>query len=195
MLQPGLFRCSRTPRGLAFGGDGTDNVVSSADSEAEPPSLPPSSTTFAACNLAAALLGALPLPSPLPPGVNGNVETRTRMPAVEWSAFAEPHKPTRIDNELYHAWYAIAHQDYKEALALLQESEAVMTTVHTSTHMHANLQNVALAMATAVEDRRDTALHIMCNREAASSEELMRTVVFNYARRNLDTLGGISTYK
>ena len=108
---------SLQPDAPMFGGDGTDNVVSSADSEAEPP------TTFAICNSAAAVIGALPLPSPLPPGANGNVETRTRMPAVEWSAFAEPHKPTRIDNELYHDWYAIAYQDYKQALAILQESE------------------------------------------------------------------------
>jgi hypothetical protein len=193
---------SLQPDAPMFGGDGTDNVVSSADSEAEPPSLPPSSTSFAtcnlaACNLAAALLDALPRPSPLPPGVKCNVETRTRMPAVEWSAFAEPHKPTRTDSELYHAWYAIAHQDYKEALAVLQESEAVMTTaltdVHISIHMHATLHNVARAMTTAVEERRDTALHIMCNREAPSSERLMKRMLFNYIRRTNGERPGLHT--
>ncbi len=139
------------PGAPMFGRDGTDNEVSSADSEAE-------STT------------------------------------EEWSVFAEPHKPTPIDTELYHAWYAIACQDYNETLMSLQDCTRQAAISRLSTDVPLHLQDMVQRMVPVLtefaEGLRVTALHVMLHRrepDTANIQEIMMKVLMKYVWKTLHT--------
>jgi hypothetical protein len=135
------------------GMDVTDNVVSSADGEAEP--------------------------------------TRTRMHAEEWSDFAEPHKPIEIDTELYHAWYAIARQDYNETLMILEECtrQAANARLSTDVHLHLQelIQSTVPALTQSAEGLRVMGLQVMLHRREPSSLEVMNRVLMKYVWKTLRT--------
>jgi hypothetical protein len=134
-----------------FGMDFTDNVVSSADSKAEP--------------------------------------TRTRMHAEEWSAFTEPHKPTEIDMELYHAWSAIARQDYNGTLMCLQECTRQAPTSRLSTdvpfHLQELIQSTVTALTQSAEGLKVMALQVILHRREPWSLEVMNKVLMKYVCNTL----------
>jgi hypothetical protein len=114
------------------------------------------------------------------------------MLAEEWSAFAEIHKPTPMDTNLYSVWYAIARQDYNETMMSLQECTREAAISRTSAdvpfHLQGLMQGLPGALTFATEDRRATALHIMLNHrdpDKASIQELMMRVLVKYAQNKL----------
>ena len=111
-------------------------------------------------------------------------------PVEEWSAFAKSSQPTGLDSDLYRAWYAIACQDYNESLAHHQvcTRQAAISRSSTTDVPTSNLdmvQDTVDLMTRIVEDLRAEAVHIMCSRETASTEEIMRRRLFKYVWKNL----------
>jgi hypothetical protein len=99
-------------------------------------------------------------------------------PVVEWSAFADSWKPSSRDSELYREWYAMAWEDYNEALDILRKSAAVdidMTRDRDSARIWKGLmQSTADLMTISVKDMRAKALDIMRSRHTPETKEIMR---------------------
>jgi hypothetical protein len=118
-------------------------------------------------------------------------------PVVEWSAFAKSSQPAGRDSELYRAWYAIACQDYNASLAHLQDCTRQAAIYRSSTTDVPTsdldmIQETVDLMTSIVERERATAVHIMCSRETASTEEIMRSKLFKYVWKNFRAQASIT---
>jgi hypothetical protein len=99
-------------------------------------------------------------------------------PVVEGSAFADSWKPSSLDSELYREWYAMAWEDYNEALELLQQSAAVEMQVTRDRDnddlWNGLMQSTVDLMTIQVKDMRAKALDIMRSRHTPETKEIMR---------------------
>jgi hypothetical protein len=104
----------------------------------------------------------------------------------EWSAFAKFRQPVGRDSELYHAWYALACQDYNEAWAHLQTSQA-STRKEMSPSDKSTIQMAVSMMTDLVKKKRAAAVYIMSSRESASTEKFMQETLCKYVLKNCHT--------
>jgi hypothetical protein len=81
---------------------------------------------------------------------------------VEWSAFAQPHIPTDMHNELYHEWYDIIKQKYTKAMECTRDLEG--------------RPQYCVAIGILAKEREET-LRTMRHHNAPRSQEIMRSVL------------------